>query len=101
MQSYTKCLSYPLRATYGRSPKKPTVGRHHDLPWVGKATHSRFFSASSVDALRDPSQSLFVSDFARGRKFADREAKKERFFGEFFSGSEALLGALLRGPSGG
>ena len=77
------------------------MGRIDDLLWVGKATHSRFFSASSVDALRDPSQSLIISDFARGRKFADREAKKERFFGEFFSGLEALLGALPRGPSGG
>ena len=77
------------------------MGRIDDLPWVGKATYSRFFSTSSVDALRDPSQSLIISDFARGRKFADREAKKERFLGEFFSSSEALLGALLRGPSGG
>ena len=29
-------------ATYGRSPKKPTVGRHHDLPWVASTTYSRF-----------------------------------------------------------
>ena len=71
------------------------MGRHHDLLWVGKATHSRFFSLSSVDAPRDPSQSLIVSDFAKGRKFADQEVKKERFFGDFSLGSEALLGALL------
>ena len=48
-----------------------------------------------MDALRDPSQSPIISDFAKGRKFADREAKKERFFGEFSLGSEALLGAVL------
>ena len=29
-------------ATYGRSPKKPTVGRHHDLQWVASTIYSRF-----------------------------------------------------------
>ena len=29
-------------ATYGRSPKKPTVGRRCDLPWVASTTYSRF-----------------------------------------------------------
>ena len=29
-------------ATYGRSPKEPTVGRHHDLLWVASTTYSRF-----------------------------------------------------------
>ena len=29
--------------TYGRSSKKPTVGRIDDLPWVGKATYRRSF----------------------------------------------------------
>ena len=54
-----------------------------------------------MDALRDPSQSLIVSDFVKGRNFADREVKKERFFGDFSLGSEVLLGVLLRSPSGG
>ena len=31
------------KTTYGRSPKKPTVGRLTDLPWVAKTTHSRFY----------------------------------------------------------
>jgi hypothetical protein len=44
-----------------------------------------------MDALRNPSQSLIISDFAKGWKFAGREAKKEWFFFEFFSGLEALL----------
>ena len=72
-------------------PRRPTVGRIDDLLWVGKVTHSRFFSLSSMDALRNPSQSLIISDFAKGWKFAGREAKKEWFFFEFFSGLEALL----------
>ena len=28
-------------ATYGRSPKKPTVGRIDDLPWVASTTYRR------------------------------------------------------------
>ena len=31
------------KTTYGRSSKKPTVGRIDDLPWVGKATYRRSF----------------------------------------------------------
>ena len=29
--------------TYGRSPKKPTVGRLHDPLWVANATYRRSF----------------------------------------------------------
>ena len=31
------------KTTYGRSPKKPTVGRSTDLPWVAKTTYRRSF----------------------------------------------------------
>ena len=34
------------KTTYGRSSKKPTVGRIDDLPWVGKATYRRSFFRS-------------------------------------------------------
>ena len=30
------------KTTYGRSSKKPTVGRDDDLLWVAKATYRRF-----------------------------------------------------------
>ena len=36
------------KTTYGRSPKKPTVGRLTDLPWVAKATYRRFLFRPSV-----------------------------------------------------
>ena len=32
----------------GRSPKKPTVGRHDDLPWVAEATYRRFFPPTTA-----------------------------------------------------
>ncbi|ERJ72269.1 hypothetical protein HMPREF1556_00801 [Porphyromonas sp. oral taxon 278 str. W7784] len=31
------------KGPYGRSSKKPTVGRLDDPQWVGEATYSRFF----------------------------------------------------------
>ncbi|ERJ70341.1 hypothetical protein HMPREF1556_01609 [Porphyromonas sp. oral taxon 278 str. W7784] len=33
---------------HGRSPKRPTVGRRCDLPWVVLTTYSRFFGRSTV-----------------------------------------------------
>ena len=36
-------LGKGVKATYGRSPKKPTVGRDDDLQWVALTTYCRFY----------------------------------------------------------
>gem|GEM_PF-4470103 len=41
-------------ATYGRSPKKPTVGRLDDLQWVASTTYRRFFSPPPLRGLESP-----------------------------------------------
>ena len=40
---FPQVLLYPQKGTYGRSPKKPTVGFEDDLPWVASTTYSRFY----------------------------------------------------------
>ena len=41
-------------ATYGRSPKKPTVGRRDDLQWVARTTYSRFLLPPSRRGAESP-----------------------------------------------
>ena len=52
------------KTTYRRSPIKPTVGRSTDLPWVARATYSRFYLT--------PPRSLSLWDQTR-RFFRDQE----------------------------
>ena len=52
------------KTTYGRSSKKPTVGRIDDLPWVGKATYRRSFFRS-VEKGREKA---LVSGLSTGRR---------------------------------
>jgi len=47
------------KGPYGRSSKKPTVGRDDDLPWVAETTYSRFFSP--------PPRARMTSALERGR----------------------------------
>ena len=57
--------------TYGRSPKKPTVGRINDLPWVGTATYRRSFFRS-VEKGRERALGSGLSTGRRARQKSNR-----------------------------
>ena len=53
---FLQVLLYPPKGTYGRSPKKSTVGFEDDLPWVALTTYSRFYfglSGGLIPSARD------------------------------------------------
>ena len=56
--------------TYGRSPKKPIVGRLTDLPWVAHATYGRF-------RLKPPLVP-YLHDLNRGEQCTEKEATPRR-----------------------
>ena len=69
------------RGTYGRLPKKPTVGRIDDLPWVGKATYRRSFFRS-VEKGRERAPGSGLSTGRRvGRKSNRSPDIRERISG--------------------
>ena len=47
------------KTTYGRSSKKPTVGRSTDLPWVVKTTYRRSFFGRARRPCLDGLESRF------------------------------------------
>ena len=64
------------KGPYGRSSKKPTVGRDDDLPWVASTTYSRFLRGGirgpyiiyGVSGLRPP--------YMSGRKHSPPDPKE-------------------------
>ncbi len=57
------------KTTYGRSPKKPTVGRLTDLPWVVEATYRRSLLGSFREAnLEGLEWASFTPQVAQARK---------------------------------
>ena len=59
------------KTTYGRSPKKPTVGRIDDLPWVGKATYRRSFFRPS----KKGRERALGSGLSTGRKVGRKRSR--------------------------
>ena len=69
------------KTTYGRSSKKPTVGRIDDLPWVGKATYRRSFFRS----LGKRRERALGSGLSTGRK-VEQKSNRSPDIREWISG---------------